>query len=220
MTILWIIEKPGKASIGRALEGEFPIRKFASLKSFLRLRKIHHKEKPKAILVDMEVSNLSFTNLDQLLECTNANAKRIYCNMEKKDFRENRDSFLFEDEFSFNSIQAIIRILDEPQKQNDSFESCIRYKSVELNLERLSLENSETSLKYPLSVKETRILKLLIEKAESCVTRENIKDEVWRDLVVSRRTIDSHVSRLRRKINNSGVTVDSVYGGGYILRTE
>ena len=220
MTILWIIEEPGSASIGRALEGEFPIRKFASLKSFLRLEKIHRKEKPKAIVVNMGISNLPFTNLDQLLECTVEKAKRIYFNMDLNDFRKTQNSFLLEGEISFQCIQKIIGILDQLPQETDRIESRISYKNLSLDIECLSLENSETLLKFPLSVKETRILKLLIEQAENCVTRESIKNEVWRDLVVSKRTIDSHVSRLRRKINNSGITVDSVYGGGYILRPE
>lgn len=76
-------------------------------------------------------------------------------------------------------------------------------------------KNSQESL----SPKEARILETLLERLGQCVTRQEISNLVWPGIYVSDRTLDSHVSRIRRKLQSSlECKIDAVYGKGYCLR--
>ncbi|MCX6126402.1 MAG: winged helix-turn-helix domain-containing protein, partial [Proteobacteria bacterium] len=69
-----------------------------------------------------------------------------------------------------------------------------------------------------LSPKEARIFDVLAGSANQCVSRSLLAISVWGDISVSERTLDTHISRLRRKISSSSeCVIESVYGKGYSL---
>ena len=69
-----------------------------------------------------------------------------------------------------------------------------------------------------LSPKEARIFDVLAGSANQCVSRAMLASAVWGDVFVSERTLDTHISRLRRKISSSSeCAIESVYGKGYSL---
>ncbi len=71
-----------------------------------------------------------------------------------------------------------------------------------------------------LGRKELDILMLLTRKAGDIVTRENILNTLYDNVDLYDRTVDSHMSHLRRKIREvAGVSlqITSVYGLGYRL---
>ncbi len=71
---------------------------------------------------------------------------------------------------------------------------------------------------------ELNLIKILMEKAGQVVTREVILDTVWGpDVVVSPRTIDTHMGNLRKKIctpDYPGNSIQSIRGLGYKLIVE
>lgn len=72
-----------------------------------------------------------------------------------------------------------------------------------------------------LSNKEFLILVHLLKQREKLVTRESILDTVWgHGTSVSDRTIDTHISHLRKKIEASTCKIKSVYQAGYILSLD
>jgi DNA-binding winged helix-turn-helix (wHTH) protein len=72
-----------------------------------------------------------------------------------------------------------------------------------------------------LSPKEGRILEILLENANQCVSRTHIVQFVWPGISVSQRTLDTHISRLRKKLEGSiECYIESTYGKGYSLMTE
>jgi DNA-binding response OmpR family regulator len=69
-----------------------------------------------------------------------------------------------------------------------------------------------------LSPKELRILITLYTRINSCVNRRMLAENVWPQLVISDRTMESHISRLRKKISQSTTcSLEAVYGEGYTL---
>jgi DNA-binding winged helix-turn-helix (wHTH) protein len=47
-------------------------------------------------------------------------------------------------------------------------------------------------------------------------TRDEILNRIWTDSIsVSHRTVDVHVSNLRRKLADMGVTIETIIGTGY-----
>lgn len=66
-----------------------------------------------------------------------------------------------------------------------------------------------------LSLVEFNLLKFLVKNQERVLSRSQILENVWRDCIVSSRTIDTHILALRRKLHGWDYELTSVYGVGY-----
>ena len=94
----------------------------------------------------------------------------------------------------------------------------IRYKDVLFNPENFEMKCSSQNDETILSPKEALLLKAFLSKPKQRLSRDLLTSEVWRDAKVSSRTLDTHVSRLRKKLLDTEVAIESIYGGGYLLR--
>ncbi|MFQ5481987.1 MAG: helix-turn-helix domain-containing protein, partial [Nitrospinaceae bacterium] len=72
-----------------------------------------------------------------------------------------------------------------------------------------------------LTVTEFRLLASLVENPGRVKTREALLDEIWEhaDGVFSR-TVDTHIQRLRNKLNKAGRYIETVRGVGYRFRLD
>jgi DNA-binding response OmpR family regulator len=120
------------------------------------------------------------------------------------------------DHFEAN-LPIVQRVKQLVGSQGRSEPKNLRYKDIELDVNEFRLQRAGQDVGESLTKKETMILRLLLDRVGSCVGRKDIKNSVWRDLVVTERTVDSHVSRLRKRLEGTTVTIESVYGGGYTL---
>ena len=72
-----------------------------------------------------------------------------------------------------------------------------------------------------LTKKELEILILLARDPSKVFSREEILDRVWReDVFVMERTIDVHITRIRKKLRGSGLKIINRSGFGYCLVEE
>ena len=71
-----------------------------------------------------------------------------------------------------------------------------------------------------ISLIELKILNLLIDSANLKLSRDEILVNVWESSHVDSRTIDVHISHLRKKLIQFDHQIQSIYGGGYILRKK
>ena|SRR3989338_1852197 len=94
----------------------------------------------------------------------------------------------------------------------------LQYKELCFDPERLEVQIPAEEKSCLLSFKEAQILKKLLSVAGSCVPRTELYTLLWGSLKVSSRTLDSHVSRLRAKLEGSQVEILNVYGDGYVLK--
>lgn len=70
-----------------------------------------------------------------------------------------------------------------------------------------------------LTLKEYRLLLKFIHKRNQTVTREEILVDVWKShSEIQSRTIDMHVSALRRKLGPIGESITSIRGVGYSMK--
>jgi DNA-binding response OmpR family regulator len=70
--------------------------------------------------------------------------------------------------------------------------------------------------KIELTRKEFEILKLLIESQGKIFSREDILDIVWeKDVIVTNRTVDVNITRLRNKLGKHGASIKNKTGYGY-----
>lgn len=96
----------------------------------------------------------------------------------------------------------------------------IRLGDLALDLERYQVSWKGTPV--PLTVTEFMMLRALVRHPGQVMTRAQLKEEAWpHDKWVSERTIDSHIKRLRRKLESVDAAFDrieTVYGVGYRYR--
>jgi DNA-binding response OmpR family regulator len=89
----------------------------------------------------------------------------------------------------------------------------------ELRIDPVSREVTLGEHRIELSAKEFALLRMLASQPGRVFTKEELLRDVWGfKLMGSTRTLDSHASRLRRKLTPSGRRwVINVWGVGYRL---
>jgi DNA-binding response OmpR family regulator len=92
-----------------------------------------------------------------------------------------------------------------------------RFAAIEVDFDRH--EARREGLAVELSPKELEVLRLLVRYRGEVVTREQMLREVWGyDAAPNTRTIDSHILRLRQKLEEDPANprwILSIYGEGY-----
>lgn len=85
-----------------------------------------------------------------------------------------------------------------------------------INFTDMSIKDQNGKIEYP-SVTDMKLLKLLIESYPKYLTRDEIIDAIWgEDKMISHRTIDNTVVRLRHLLNDSSDKyIRSIRGIGY-----
>jgi DNA-binding response OmpR family regulator len=75
---------------------------------------------------------------------------------------------------------------------------------------------SDEKIVVPLTLLEFKILQLLLKSPDRIYERDVIIDEVWgKGVSLVDRTVDAHVSHLRKKISKSNLHIDAIPGVGY-----
>lgn len=87
-----------------------------------------------------------------------------------------------------------------------------------LTLNTKKLEATINNEPIQLSVLEFSLLRFFVENKDHVMSRTQILEGVWKDAIVSNRTIDTHMVYLRKKLAGFTYTLATVYGAGYILR--
>jgi DNA-binding response OmpR family regulator len=89
-----------------------------------------------------------------------------------------------------------------------------------LTLNPVSLEVTINGNVIPISVLEFNLLRFFLENPDRVVSRDQILAAVWKDAIVSDRTVDTHMASLRRKLTQFNHTFRTIYSAGYILKKK
>jgi two-component system, OmpR family, alkaline phosphatase synthesis response regulator PhoP len=111
-------------------------------------------------------------------------------------------------------MSSKFRRLEESQKPVSS----IRCADLEMDLDRFECRIKQELI--VLSVLEFNLLRYFVENFNRVLSREEILRAVWREAVVTDRTVDTHMTSLRKKLQNSSLAFATLYGAGYILKTR
>lgn len=117
--------------------------------------------------------------------------------------------------FSINELTARVKAVlkrssDDRRKQNP----ILRFGEIELDTQRKRLIINDE--KVELTKKEYEILRLLLENQGRVFPREEILEKVWgKDVIVTDRTVDVNITRLRAKLGEYGVHLKNKTGYGY-----
>ena len=113
-------------------------------------------------------------------------------------------------------VSARIRRLDENSPKNSQLR--LENLLIDFDAQRAYIQNEKSAELIELTPKEFRILKLMSLNYGNVLSRDTLLDKVWGTGVnVVDRTIDAHMSNLRKKIHDCRLSIDSVIGEGYRL---
>ena len=112
-------------------------------------------------------------------------------------------------------VKAVLRRIEkEPDDVGANF-----FRMGELEVDFLQYECRISGRKVALTAHEFGLLKYLIQNRERVIERDELLAEVWgKDVVVSVRTIDTHMANLRKKLEddaNQSRFIISIRGVGY-----
>jgi DNA-binding response OmpR family regulator len=112
-------------------------------------------------------------------------------------------------------VKAVLRRIEkEPGDEGNNL-----FRLGELEVDFLQYECRISGRKVALTAHEFGLLKYLIQNRERVIERDELLEEVWgKDVVVSVRTIDTHVANLRKKLEddaNQSRLIISIRGVGY-----
>ncbi|MCB9030308.1 MAG: response regulator transcription factor [Deltaproteobacteria bacterium] len=109
-------------------------------------------------------------------------------------------------------VKAILRRIQKTQEINS-----VNFSNVIIDFKAYKAERDAQPLE--LSAREYRLLRFLVSREGSVVTRDELLDEVWGyNSYPSTRTVDNHIAKLRQKIEpniNEPKHILTVHGVGY-----
>lgn len=123
--------------------------------------------------------------------------------------------------FSVAEVMARIRAILRRLNLEESREKVLEIDNLSLNLDEYSCKLAGESIQ--LTKKEFEILWLLAENKDKVFTRDNILDSLWgMDYYGDTRTVDTHVKRLRAKLDSADNKwkISTLRGIGYKFELE
>ena len=115
-------------------------------------------------------------------------------------------------------IRAILRRVDQPEKKDQ----VLVIDNLKIDMERYVTWIDQMPLK--LTKKEQELLWLFATHQNQVFSREQLLDQIWGyDYFGNSRTVDSHIKRLRHKIDDyshDNWQIATVWGLGYKLETQ
>lgn len=201
--MIWFIHPNNQddAELINLLQSNFAIRLIGSTSSFCRLWRCHKDSLPRVVLLNGE----HWCERDIALVNKTAQAEDIQCVVLAPENRADMGRTIY-------MLQTLMRAERDARSK-----LTVGFKDLVLDVATLQLRTKDLHTNEDLSVKEARILKLFMESPGIILAREEIKQAIWGDTAISPRTVDSHISRLRKRIQPFGVDIENTYGGGYQL---
>ena len=114
-------------------------------------------------------------------------------------------------------VKAVLRRTATSDTEKAPEQLCYQSLVIDITKKKVSIDGEEV----PLTKKEFEILFLLLQNKGRVFSREDILSRIWSDEVyVLDRTIDVHITRLRKKIGTYGKRIVTRLGYGYCFETE
>ena len=108
-------------------------------------------------------------------------------------------------------------MLKRSSKENQSNDKdLVEYEDLKIDNNKHKVYLSDK--KISLTLKEFKLLKHLLLKADKVQSRDNLLEKVWGyNNDVTTRTVDTHIKRLRSKIGKYGDRIETIRGEGYLF---
>jgi len=122
--------------------------------------------------------------------------------------------------FSVKEVMVRVKaVLKRSRQKNPEENTSLRVDDLVVNLKKRRVKVGESEVE--LTRKEYEILVMLLRSEGFIHTRDEIMERVWDDhTIVSKRTIDVHVTRLRKKLGSYGKYILNKPGYGYAFEKK
>jgi two-component system response regulator MprA len=92
----------------------------------------------------------------------------------------------------------------------------------DLQLNTRTRQASRSGRRISLTAREYELLLLLLQHPRQVLTREQILDYVWHEIIIDSNAIEVLISRLRDKLESAGEArlLQTIHGAGYALRED
>jgi len=119
--------------------------------------------------------------------------------------------------FSVNELTARVKaVLKRSHLDKINTKSILHFDGIDLDTVRKRLIIYDERVE--LTKKEYEILKILLENQGKVFSREELLDKVWgHDVIVTERTVDVNITRLRSKLGQFGQALKNKTGYGYFF---
>lgn len=216
---IWILEKPQTLWLTTELIGDFALRAFASFDALWVFYSIRPNPALRAFIINR--TQFPLDTVYALQRSLESNPRKIPIFGVFNDHYTINDCLKVHHNFSMRMLKESIKqtvelsfLEPESERKSLSTPSYSRYK---LDFNRLNIEDCLTQTSVSLTLKELKILKMFFRAPDHKATRAEILSSIWIDTHVGPRTLDSHISRLRKKIETLSMNIESNYRDGYTL---
>ncbi len=121
-------------------------------------------------------------------------------------------------------VLALIRRSSQSEPQSSqALKKNLEISDLSLNIETQRAIVSEDQKEHLINLTaiEFKILKLLMSSVDRVFSRNEIIDLVWgNSTFITERTVDTHMSKLRKKLKSAGDLIKSVHGSGYRISNQ
>ena len=189
---------------------------------------LHKKlEKYQLFLLDIMMKGMSGYKLaDEIRRRRKINTPIIFITAKNTEndkltgFSVGADDFITKP-FSVKEILARVKAImrrSEPMNDTAVPESSIEVSGIVLDIEKKRL--AVDGIRQDLTPIEFQLLHLLLKNQGRIFAREQILNSLWRDVNVTDRTVDVHVTRLRKKLGAYGQCLVTRKGYGYCFEID
>jgi two-component system, OmpR family, alkaline phosphatase synthesis response regulator PhoP len=122
--------------------------------------------------------------------------------------------------FSVNELTARVKaVLKRSYADRVNNKTIIQYNGIDLDTVRKRLIINDERIE--LTKKEYEILKTLLENQGKVFSREDLLMRIWgQDVIVTERTVDVNITRIRTKLGKFGSSLKNKTGYGYFFEFE
>jgi len=118
--------------------------------------------------------------------------------------------------FSLKEVSARVKAVLKRNTENTTSteQKVLIVDDLQINFQSKEVKIGEETI--PLTKTEFEILSLLAQNPTRVYSRQNIISQVWKDTIyITERTVDVHITRLRKKLGAKGSLISSRAGFGY-----
>ena len=119
----------------------------------------------------------------------------------------------------FDVLELKARIQSRLIKRNSEIlkSNVMEWKEVKIDKDKQSVTiKGAAEESIDLTSLEFKLLIYMANRPESVIKREDMLDAIWgKDVYVYPRSVDTHMSKLRKKLKDVGTVIESVHGVGY-----
>ncbi len=111
-------------------------------------------------------------------------------------------------------VEAKLKKIESIKASSDQ----LRWKEIEINKssQTVKILNDENYEAVDLTTLEFKLLMYFANNPETVIDRDTMLNEIWgEDIHVYSRSVDTHVSKLRKKLGPVSSIIESVHGAGY-----